>query len=86
MFKIARSIDGIGGMARTPADLADLVEGMIGVDKRASIVPNEGFGKVMSGSWKGVRVGIVESTWGGGDEKKWSGELVVSFLLMEGHS
>jgi amidase len=79
-FRISRSLDGIGAMAKTPNDLAPLIEAILTPEARARI-PDGGFKGVMKGNWEGMRVGFVESTWGGADEEKWGGELVVSVLV-----
>jgi len=76
-FRISRSYDGIGGMAKTPADLAVLIESILVPGAK---VGGRKFKEAMTGSWEGVRVGIVDSTWGGADKEKWGSEPIVSFL------
>ena len=78
-FRISRSFDGIGGMARTPADLASLIEIILLPRARRSIWGG-GYESVMNGSWDGMKVGVVESTWGGGKPDKWDSAPVVSCL------
>lgn len=67
-------------MAKTPRDLALLVKSIVlpEVNGRMFGADGEGFERVMRRSWEGVRVGIVESTWGGSDVGKWGSEAVVS--------
>jgi len=77
-FRISRSYDGIGGMAKTPADLPVLIESILLPEAK---VGGRKFKEVMTGSWKGLKVGIVDSAWGGADAEKWGSELVVSHLL-----
>lgn len=76
-FRISRSFDGIGGMARTSADLASLTEAIILPPTRRTL-SGGGYRTVMNGSWDGMKVGVVESTWGGANPEKWASELVVS--------
>jgi hypothetical protein len=33
---------------------------------------------MMEGSWDGMKIRVVESTWGGADREKWASDLVVS--------
>jgi amidase len=76
-FRISRSFDGIGGMAKTPADLASLTETILLPQTRRTL--SEGsYRTVMNGSWDGMKVGVVENTWGGADPGKWATEPVVS--------
>jgi amidase len=77
VFRISKSYDGIGAMARTPLDLSLLVEGIL----------SPGFGKSFGGfltkSWEGLRVGVVESTYGVSSEEnkvKWTSEPIVCSL------
>ena len=66
-------------MAKTPDDLAPLVEAILTPGAKKS-VPHGGYASVMKGAsgWKGMRIGFLETTWGGGDKEKWVGDLVVS--------
>jgi hypothetical protein len=66
-------------MAKTPADLALLVVAIL-IPEAKKGVPDGGYASVMKGAtgWEGMRVGFVESTWGGGDKEKWERELIVS--------
>jgi amidase len=80
-FRISRSFDGIGGMAKTPADLASLIETILLPEARAKI-PADGYGSFMTGSWEGLGIGVVESTWGGADVEKWGSGIVVSLELL----
>lgn len=75
-FRISRSFDGIGGMARNPADLANLIQAILLPEARKTIFES-GRASSMSASWAGMKVGVVESTWGGGHPEKWASELVV---------
>lgn len=75
-FRISRSFDGIGGIARNPADLATLIHAMLLPEARKPLFES-GRSSSMSGSWTGMKVGIVESTWGGGNPEKWASEPVV---------
>lgn len=76
-FRISRSFDGIGAMARTPTDLAPLVEAILTPEAKKKIPEGE-FERVMKRGWDGMRVGFVESTWGGRGEGKWGTDPVVS--------
>jgi amidase len=80
-FRISRSFDGVGAMAKTPGDLGPLIEAILTPEAKRK-APEGGFGAAMKGAsgWEGMRVGFVESMWGGGDEGKWGGDLVVSVL------
>jgi hypothetical protein len=57
-------------MAKTPMDLAPLVEAILTPEARRK-VPEGGFESVVKGGWEGMRIGFVESTWGTGNEEKW---------------
>jgi amidase len=65
VFRITRSFDGIGGMAKTPSDLALLTENILIPEARGNI-PCGGFEGVMTGKWDGLRIGVAESAWGTG--------------------
>lgn len=80
-FRISRSFDGIGGIAKTPADLFALTEAILLPEARKTLCEG-GRAPVMSGSWTGMKVGVVESTWGGGNPEKWASELVVSISVI----
>jgi amidase len=80
-FRISRSFDGIGGMAKTPADLASLIETILLPEARAK-VPADGYESFMTGNWEGLRIGVVESTWGGANVEKWGSGIVVSLELL----
>lgn len=80
-FRISRSFDGIGGIAKTSADLATLTEAILLPETRKSLLKG-GYSSVMSGSWLGLKVGVVESTWGGANPEKWASELVVSISVI----
>jgi hypothetical protein len=80
-FRISRSFDGIGGIAKTSADLATLTEAILLPETRKSLLKG-GYISVMSGSWLGLKVGVVESTWGGANPEKWASELVVSISVI----
>jgi amidase len=79
-FRISRSFDGIGGMAKTPVDLASLIETILLPEAWAK-VPADGYESFMTGSWEGLRIGVVESTWGGANAEKWGSGICVSLKL-----
>jgi amidase len=68
-------------MAKTPADLAILTECILLPEAK---VGGRKFTQAMTGSWEGVKVGIVDVTWGGADEGKWGSEPVVCNVLDSG--
>ncbi|KAB5566751.1 amidase-like protein [Coniochaeta sp. 2T2.1] len=80
VFCLSESFDGIGVMARNPADLAALAEvllvrdgdGVHGVGTYAETTT------VMSGLLFGLAIGVVASTWGLYDAEKWTSPDVVS--------
>ena len=80
VFRISRSFDGIGAMAKTPADLAVLIESILIPEAREKL-PADGYKSTLMRGWEGLRVGMVESTWGTGWKDKWSSEPVVGYLL-----
>jgi amidase len=59
-FRISRSFDGVGAMAKTPGDLGPLIEAILTIEAKGK-VPDGGFGAVMKGGsgWEGMRVGFV---------------------------
>ncbi|KUJ14326.1 amidase-like protein [Mollisia scopiformis] len=77
VFRISKTYDGVGAMARTPYDLSLLVELIL---KHGSKHASEsGFGKYLTKSWEGLKIGIVEVTWGMGSQEgkdKWTSDLV----------
>lgn len=83
-FRISRSFDGIGAMAKTK-DLAPLIEAILTPESKLKI-PEGGFESVMQRSWEGMWIGFVESTCGvAGEEdnpgkQKWGSDPVVSLL------
>ena len=82
-FRISRSFDGIGAMAKTPHDLVPLIEAIL-TPEALTRIPEGGFASVMKGSWDGMRIGFVETLWGGADEartQKWRRDLVVRYLF-----
>jgi amidase len=82
-FRISRSFDGIGGMAKTPSDLAAMTEAILLPRLRKTLLEGRGgYNSVMSGSWDGMKVGVVQSTWGGGNPDKWASELVVGSSIV----
>jgi amidase len=83
VFRISRSFDAIGSMAKTPYDLSLLAESILTPEARAKI-PKNGYAESLTKSWEGLRVGILPSTWGieGDDHKsKWGASPVVCYLL-----
>ena len=67
-------------MAKTPADLAVLIESILIPEAREKL-PADGYKSTLMRGWEGLRVGMVESTWGTGWKDKWSSEPVVGYLL-----
>jgi amidase len=63
-------------MAKTLYDLAFLVESILKPEVREDI-PANGFADFLTKSWEGLRIGIVESTWGSENEEKWGSAAVV---------
>jgi amidase len=61
-FRITRSFDGVGGMAKTLNDLAVLTENILAPKTRGNL-QSGGFKGVMTGKWDGLRIGIAESAW-----------------------
>lgn len=78
VFRITRSFDGIGCMAKTPSDLAALTESILAPEARGNL-QSGGFKSVMTGKWDVLRIGIAESEWGTGSTGKWNSPLVVCF-------
>ena len=81
VFCISESFDGLGPMARDPADLARLARAVM--DPEA--VPADGFGAALEAGFGGLGVGVVERTWGvGGQAGKefWEEPDVVSFQMV----
>lgn len=80
VFRISRSFDAIGSMAKTPYDLSLLTESILTTEARAKL-PENGYLDSLTRSWEGLRIGIVSSTWGtgGGPEaiSKWGSSPVV---------
>ncbi|KAE8442398.1 hypothetical protein EG329_003415 [Mollisiaceae sp. DMI_Dod_QoI] len=78
VYRISKSYDGVGAMARTPHDLALLVESILTPEATAKL-PNGGFGEAMTKSWQGLKIGLVESTWGLSSQEakeKWTSDRV----------
>jgi len=83
VFRISRSFDAIGSMAKTPYDLSLLAESILTPEARAKL-PENGYKDSLTGSWEGLRVGILPSTWGGEGPKhksKWATSPVVCNLF-----
>ncbi len=79
VFRISRSFDAIGAMARTSYDLSLIVESILTPEARSKL-PENGYRDSLMGSWEGLRVGILPSTWGGGGsdhKEKWGESPVV---------
>ena len=80
VFCLSESFDGIGVMARDPADLAALAEILLARDSDA--LRGKGAGLVMTtvmdGSLAGLGIGVVANTWGLYDKEKWTSPDVVS--------
>jgi amidase len=87
VFRISRSFDAIGAMARTPCDLSLLTESILTPEARSKL-PESGFQNSLTGSWQGLKVGILPSTWGiDGDAKnklKWETSPVVVLFKLQG--
>ena len=62
IFRISRSFDAIGSMARTPYDLSLLTESILTPEARAKL-PENGYRNSFTESWEGLRVGILPSAW-----------------------
>lgn len=57
---IAKSLDSVGGMARSPEDLALVTEAIT----KSSALPRAGYLIGMTGKWDGIRLGFLdESLW-----------------------
>jgi amidase len=80
-FRISRTYDGIGGIAKTPDDLLSLIETILLPETGKSILESE-YSSVMKGSWEGLKIGVVESTYGCANPEKWASELVVSSTMV----
>ena len=79
VFRISRSFDAIGSMAKTPYDLSLLTESILTPEARAKL-PENGYQDAMTGNWDGLRIGILPSTWGGegpDHKSKWATSPVV---------
>lgn len=76
-FRISRTFDGIGGIAKTSDDLATLTEALLLPEAR-NVLFKKGRASVMTRSWVGMKVGVVESTWGAANPEKWASIPVVS--------
>jgi amidase len=79
VFRISRSFDAIGSMAKTPYDLSLLTESILTPEARAKL-PGNGYQDAMTGNWDGLRIGILPSTWGGegpDHKSKWATSPVV---------
>lgn len=81
VFRISRSFDGVGAMAKTAVDLAVLVESILAEEARTRI-PDGGYRSVMNGSWEGVKVGILGLGWGRKELGKWGSPDVVRLLRL----
>lgn len=76
IFKLSRSFDGIGPIARDPYDLASLTEVLIGSEQPVS------YTDAMKQGFEGLSVGVVKSTWGVYESMvkgKWDLPAVVSW-------
>ena len=58
VFKISRTYDAIGVMARDPWDVAELADVLLPSNREG------GYASGMDGAWEGISVGIVKNTWG----------------------
>jgi amidase len=88
VFRISRSFDAIGAMARTPHDLSLLTESILTPAARAKL-PENGYKDTLTGSWEGLKVGILPSTWGGegpNHKSKWGASPVVCVSICEKES
>ena len=88
-FRISRSFDGIGGMAKTPGDLAVLIDAILTPAARKQI-PEGGFATAMKGKagLEGMRIGFVERQWGKsgdqpGEESRSDADRVVRIITPE---
>lgn len=65
VFKLSESFDGIGVMARDPTDLAALTEVLLTLEASRQAAQGGGYYSAASeNGWKGLRIGVVGSTWG----------------------
>lgn len=78
VFRITRSFDGTGGMAKTSSDLAALTENILAPEARGNL-QSGGFESVITGKWDGLRISIAEPAWGTGSTEKWNSPVVVCF-------
>ncbi|CZR63995.1 uncharacterized protein PAC_13892 [Phialocephala subalpina] len=81
VYRISKSYDGIGAMARTPEDLANLVEGILTSEIQGHL-PWKGFTYYMTKSWKDWKIGIADSTWGMSSQEtrdKWTSAPVAIY-------
>ena len=91
-FRISHSFDGIGGMAKTPSDLALITEAILTPEAKKRL-PEGGFASVMKGkeSLEGMRIGFVETLWGTGNDleakeashRKWGRDPVVGISSLK---
>lgn len=77
VFRISKSFDGIGGMALSPEDLANLIETILTPDARLKL-PVDGYKSFMTGSWQGLKIGFIDLPWADTNMKKWGAADVVS--------
>lgn len=78
VFQLSESFDGVGVMARNPADLAALADILLAGKNTDRSALNTGIASVIDGSLAGLSIGIVSSTWGVYTKDKWSSSDVVS--------
>lgn len=74
VFRISKTYDGIGAMARTPLDLSLLVESILTPSMSRT------FGKFLTKIWAGLRIGVVDPTYGVSSDEtraKWTSEPIV---------
>ena len=79
VFRLSRAFDSVGAMAKTPADLALLVECMLTSEARQDF-QNQRENKRSSSDWSDVSIAFSEMTWGHVDTDKWTTPGVVSRL------
>ncbi|KAM7188507.1 amidase signature enzyme [Naviculisporaceae sp. PSN 640] len=58
VIPVAESLDCVGGMARSPLDLALLTQIIL----KSPLPPGESFVEAMTGKWDGIRLGFVDET------------------------
>lgn len=58
VIPVAKSLDSVGGMARSPQDLALITE----VITKSSDLPPSGYSELMTGNWDNIRLGFLDES------------------------